>query len=93
MGMMGNSECDKRCDMEQCGYDQAMCQQSASILPCTEWGTPAWTSTRNSDGIINGEVEIAILKSLCYNPALDQESTLVRRAKFVFWHLTSVLLL
>jgi hypothetical protein len=92
MGLLGDSKCDERCDVEQCGYDQAMCQQSVSILPCTEWCTSAGLQFFKSldvdlDGTISGDVEVTILKSVYYHPALEQEGIFLAQGVVAFFAL------
>ena len=89
MDLVSNSECDEMCDVEQCGYDQAVCQSSVSVLPCTEWCTSAGLQLfksldLNLDGEISGDVEIAILKSLYYHPAMEQEGIFLRQGLVAF---------
>jgi hypothetical protein len=90
MNLLGNGACDEKCDVAQCGHDQALCQHSDSILPCTEWCTSAGLQFFKSldvdlDGAISGEVEITILKSLYYHPVLDQEGIFVSQGLVCFF--------
>jgi hypothetical protein len=85
-----NQVCDPECDSPLCGFDQGVCKKLTSLLPCTEWcsstGLELFKSfDSNRDGLVKGNSEIELLKSLYYKAELEDENAFVTLGLVAFY--------